>query len=355
MSQSPSTSFNNVMPGAGGIAPVPGASASPGQFQAQPYQAQQTFSASPVAHHQMPVQHHQSPGPTAPGRLVQHNSFRQVYPQQAQQHQQQQQNFQQLQPQPQQGYQQPAQNHQAHFQPQPQQGYQQTPSAPHVGGNPATPGGALDSRMYPGGGRASMPQNQGPVGGPPVPRGPHAYTLPDEIENSIPQRIRDSYPKDDNGKMIWFSTPPEDRSAKELAPESRGIGHSAAYTEWLETENAATHSMGKMAAIKKKAYLQRLRKRAELKANRQKKEAVPEQVDAKELAAKAVQGIFIWAADYEKETREIFAKLDIPYVNTFEANGVEPWTRENAERFAEEHRAKLQTDIEKMIVGSLKK
>lgn len=351
MSQSPIASFNNVMPAPGGIAPVPGPSASPVQYQPQAYQpGQQTFSAaSPVAHHQMPAQHHQSPGMAA-SRPVQHNSFRQVYPQQAQQ----QQAYQQLQPVPQQGYQTPGQNAQTQFQTQ-QQAYPQampsggTPLSQHPGANPAaTPG--YDPRMNMPNGRTPMAPT--PAGVPVLPRGPYAYHLPDEVENSIPQEIRDRYPKDAQGKMLWFTTPPEDRPANDLAPESQGIGHSMTYTDHLES--VANEHLGSMTAVKKKAYLQRMRRRVQKKAMREKLTNPTEQ-DTKELAEKAVEGLIHWTVNYETETEIMFLQNGIPYSNTFDNMGTTRWTHENAKEMAKEHRELLREEFEKLIRASIKK
>jgi len=200
---------------------------------------------------------------------------------------------------------------------------------------------------------------------PALPRGPQVYHLPDEIENSIPQEIRDRYPKDDQGKMLWFTSPPEDRAANDLAPESQGIGHSLSYTEAVakiqdqsteDIEATANQQLRSMTALKKKAYLKRLRQRVEKRAIREKMaQAKTDEAEADELAAKAVQGLVHWTIEYEKETEAMFKRLGIPYTNTFDSMGVERWTHENAKTIAEERRKNLREEFTKVIRGTGKK
>ncbi|KAL9945017.1 hypothetical protein D7B24_001325 [Verticillium nonalfalfae] len=54
------------------------------------------------------------------------------------------------------------------------------------------------------------------------------FTLPDELNNEIPEEIRLMY-NNDNGKLLWYTTPPVITETPGLAPESAGLGHSARF------------------------------------------------------------------------------------------------------------------------------
>lgn len=61
------------------------------------------------------------------------------------------------------------------------------------------------------------------------PRPPEVYTLPDNINETLPETIRREFQHDDAGRVLFFSAAPLDRSCGGLSPESAGLGHSAKY------------------------------------------------------------------------------------------------------------------------------
>lgn len=49
-----------------------------------------------------------------------------------------------------------------------------------------------------------------PTGPTHIPREPDVYVLPDHVNGSIPEEIRDQFPQDDQGRMLFFTRPPVD-------------------------------------------------------------------------------------------------------------------------------------------------
>ncbi|KAF4121589.1 chromatin structure-remodeling complex subunit RSC1/2 [Geosmithia morbida] len=69
------------------------------------------------------------------------------------------------------------------------------------------------------------------------PRPPEVYTLSDTTDEVFSSVLRHQYQCDDNGRVIFFTAPPLDRSHTGLSPENAGLGHSAKFIqgrrEWL--------------------------------------------------------------------------------------------------------------------------
>lgn len=69
------------------------------------------------------------------------------------------------------------------------------------------------------------------------PRPPEVYTLPDNIQEQLPEQVRQNFQHDTSGRVLFFTAPPLDRPHKGISEESIGLGHSAKYLagrkEWL--------------------------------------------------------------------------------------------------------------------------
>lgn len=70
------------------------------------------------------------------------------------------------------------------------------------------------------------------------PRPPEVFVLPDHVNDQIPEEVRSLYNRDENGRIIFFTTPPVARPEHGLAPDNANTGHSLAYLaksnpEWL--------------------------------------------------------------------------------------------------------------------------
>ncbi|KAF7563758.1 hypothetical protein G7046_g372 [Stylonectria norvegica] len=80
-----------------------------------------------------------------------------------------------------------------------------------------------------------LPMPGGNVYNPPRP--PEVYTLPDNLNETLPAEIRQSFQHDDKGRILFFTAPPLDRPHKGISNESAGLGHSIKYLagrqEWL--------------------------------------------------------------------------------------------------------------------------
>lgn len=203
-----------------------GPSQSPGQYNSHMTPHFQPASPVPGGHlmHQTPV-----PVPNHPQHAMQSQAG--VRPMQYQQQYQQQQQHQ-LPPQPQQ----PA--HAQNYAP----GYPQSPAPPmhhlHQAMNPLAAG--YNQMPVPAAGRTSMaPQ---PNGMPHAnmynpPRPPEVYTLPDVINEALPEEMRRGFQHDPAGRVLFFTAPPLDRAHKGISPESAGLGHSVQFLagrkEWL--------------------------------------------------------------------------------------------------------------------------
>ena len=60
------------------------------------------------------------------------------------------------------------------------------------------------------------------------PRPPEVYTLPESINDAIPQDIREDFKRDGLGRVLFFAAPPLDRRSK-LDLASAHLGHSVKY------------------------------------------------------------------------------------------------------------------------------
>lgn len=73
------------------------------------------------------------------------------------------------------------------------------------------------------------------------PRPPEVYTLPDAVNESLPENLRVKFRHDDAGRVLFFTAPPLDRTYARLSPSSAGLGHSAKYLagrrEWLDSRD----------------------------------------------------------------------------------------------------------------------
>ncbi|KAL7793135.1 hypothetical protein V8C37DRAFT_378557 [Trichoderma ceciliae] len=69
------------------------------------------------------------------------------------------------------------------------------------------------------------------------PRPPEVYTLPDNVNATLPTTVRREFQHDGSGRVLFFSAAPLDRSCSGLSPVSAGLGHSAKYLagrgKWL--------------------------------------------------------------------------------------------------------------------------
>lgn len=61
------------------------------------------------------------------------------------------------------------------------------------------------------------------------PRPPEVYTLPDMLNEALPESLRDGFQHDTNGRVLFFVAPPLDRPSNGLAETTKGLGHSAKY------------------------------------------------------------------------------------------------------------------------------
>ena len=122
-----------------------------------------------------------------------------------------------------------------------QQAYSQSPAPPmhhqplH---NPLTPGYGQGPPLGSRSGLTSALPNGAPSGNmynPPRP--PEVYTLPDAVNDTVPEEVRRQFRCDSAGRVLFFTAPPLDRTGKPLSPGSAGLGHSAKYLsgrkEWL--------------------------------------------------------------------------------------------------------------------------
>ena len=70
------------------------------------------------------------------------------------------------------------------------------------------------------------------------PRPAEVYSLPENLDDAIPGSVRENFQTDAQGHVIFFTSPPLDRTQKTgVAPSSAALGHSVKYLagrkEWL--------------------------------------------------------------------------------------------------------------------------
>lgn len=69
------------------------------------------------------------------------------------------------------------------------------------------------------------------------PRPPEVYTLPDTMNDALPDSVRATFQHDSNGRVLFFTAPPLERADDGVAPIDTSLGHSAKYLsgrkDWL--------------------------------------------------------------------------------------------------------------------------
>lgn len=116
-------------------------------------------------------------------------------------------------------------------------GYPQSPATPmhHAQLPMNSPMVTGYNQMQMPGGRLPMAPGHGTVYNPP--RLPEVYTLTDNVNETLPADVRQSFQHDADGRILFFTAPPLDRPHKGVSSESSGLGHSAQYLagrkEWL--------------------------------------------------------------------------------------------------------------------------
>lgn len=74
------------------------------------------------------------------------------------------------------------------------------------------------------------------------PRTSEVYTLADGANNALPPTLRQTFQRDEVGRVLFFTAPPLDRFHKGLSSGSAGLGHSIRYLAgrraWLAERNA---------------------------------------------------------------------------------------------------------------------
>ncbi|KAG5989425.1 hypothetical protein E4U52_005568 [Claviceps spartinae] len=69
------------------------------------------------------------------------------------------------------------------------------------------------------------------------PRPPEVYTLPESVNNTLYNSIRQTFQQDVAGRVVFFAGPPLDRPVKRVSPRNLGVEHSVKYlagrNRWL--------------------------------------------------------------------------------------------------------------------------
>jgi chromatin structure-remodeling complex subunit RSC1/2 len=126
------------------------------------------------------------------------------------------------------------------------------------------------------------------------PRPIEVYTLPDPVNDSIPDDIRNRYHRDDAGRVLFFTAPPLNRPHIGISPESQGLGHSVRYLagreEWL--------------AEREKKRKERDEKKAAEAHKRIEMEEQQKAQEQKTIVAHASEVLAGWFRKYDQETAQ---------------------------------------------------
>lgn len=125
------------------------------------------------------------------------------------------------------------------------------------------------------------------------------YTLPDQLNDALPEELRKQYNCDASGKLLLYTTPPYETAHRGIAPDSYGIGHSARYLAGREAWLAERERKRK---ARDEARAEEQRKRAAVEAE----ERAESQARARDRAADAVVN---WLTAYNEETKRIAAAV----------------------------------------------
>lgn len=61
------------------------------------------------------------------------------------------------------------------------------------------------------------------------PRPPEVYTLPDSLNDTLYENIRQTFQHDSAGRVLFFAGPPLNRPVKRVSPQDEGVGHSVKF------------------------------------------------------------------------------------------------------------------------------
>ena len=135
------------------------------------------------------------------------------------------------------------------------------------------------------------PMQAGNVYNPPRP--PEVYTLPDNINEALPEELRQNFQHDSNGRVLFFTAPPLERSHKGISHESAGLGHSAKYLagrkEWL--------------ADREKKRKERDEKNSDSSLKRVETDGTAVRETKEEIAAQASDAMAKWLQQYDEDTQ----------------------------------------------------
>lgn len=124
------------------------------------------------------------------------------------------------------------------------------------------------------------------------PRPVEVYTLPEVVNDGIPDEIRQRYHRDDHGRVLFFTAPPLNRPHMGVSAESQGLGHSAGYLagrkEWLAERERKRKERDERSGAEAEAQ-----KRVEL--------GRPDD-EQKKLSGQASEMLAGWFQKYDQET-----------------------------------------------------
>jgi chromatin structure-remodeling complex subunit RSC1/2 len=126
------------------------------------------------------------------------------------------------------------------------------------------------------------------------PRPPEVYALPDNINDTLPKELRQTFQHDSAGRVLFFTAPPLERSHKGISHESAGLGHSVKYLagrkEWL--------------AEREKKRKERDENIGDISQKRLEKDVADAYQAKKEIVAQASDAMAKWLEKYDDDTQK---------------------------------------------------
>ncbi len=152
---------------------------------------------------------------------------------------------------------------------------------------------------------AAVPHaNAQPVYNPP--RAPEVYTLADGIDAAIPAEVRDQFQRDEQGRILFFTTPPLNRANNGVTEQYAGLGHSASHLANIKklreerirkrTERDEAQALEE-AANKKRA------------ANKEALSRVRAELQQKQAIKNAQNQLFEWCKKMDEDTQRLKEEL----------------------------------------------
>lgn len=146
-----------------------------------------------------------------------------------------------------------------------------------------------------------------------MPRPIETYTLPDNLDSSIPQEVREQFHRDDTGRILFSTAPPLNRPANGVAPEQAGLGHSVSHLANIHKvrEERRKHKAARDAELKEQSN-------KKLRTDKESMSKLNKQMEEQQMIKRCKELLDNWAKEMNEGTAWILQETGAAYFPTEE-------------------------------------